>query len=198
VLFLPHSLGLMPLQNQGDNQRATEATVSSPRQQVQPPHAVPNSCMSCHFLRSTCAPEQYPTRGVHPAGAGLRVLVALTKIDEYDPALVETLQHVSLSEPISSLTSKLSQASGIPPHNIFPIKNFSTEISPADNPAVAPLLYLLLHNALVCSSSFLQEEAGLQLPGGASAADVGDGVMADAQWRAHAVVAADPFAGVAL
>jgi hypothetical protein len=121
------------------------------------------------------------------------VLVALTKVDEYDPALVARLQHISVSEPISSLISKLSQASGIPPHNIFPIKSFSTEITPADNPAVAPLLDLLLHNALVCSSTFLQEEAGLPLPrASAAGGGHGDRILVDAQWRAHAVVAANP------
>jgi hypothetical protein len=135
------------------------------------------------------------------------VLVALTKVDEYDPALASKLEHITRSELISSLIFKLSHATGIPHHNVFPIKNFSTEYSPEQAPAVAPLLYLLLHNALVCSSTFLQEEAGLEPSqccaaaadrsgsigsgacGGGSSGNGGD----DSQWRAHAVVVARPY-----
>jgi hypothetical protein len=56
------------------------------------------------------------------------------------------------------LLSRISQASGVPLNNIFPLKNFSWEYSPQDNPLVAPLIYSLLRHALICANTYLQEE----------------------------------------
>jgi hypothetical protein len=89
------------------------------------------------------------------------VLVALTKIDEYDPTLAVDLKQLPSGSSLATLLASLSQASGIPPNAIFPIKNFSAEYHPDDNPAVAPLLYSLLHHALQSSQTYLEEECGL-------------------------------------
>jgi hypothetical protein len=59
------------------------------------------------------------------------------------------------------VVTQVSQGSGIPPNAIFPVKNFCTEYHPDDNPAVAPLLYHLLHHALLCSRTFLTDECGV-------------------------------------
>jgi hypothetical protein len=96
----------------------------------------------------------------------VRVLVALTKIDEYDPSLADKLQNISTSHPLRTLMARLSQSTGLPANAIFPIKNLSSEYHPDDSPAVAPLLYRLLHHALLCSTTFLEEECGLGEDGG--------------------------------
>jgi hypothetical protein len=66
-----------------------------------------------------------------------------------------------LNQALDFLLLQVSQGSGLPPNAIFPIKNFCTEYHPDDNPAVAPLLYHLLHHALLCSRTFLADECGV-------------------------------------
>jgi hypothetical protein len=79
--------------------------------------------------------------------------VALTKIDEYDPTLAVDLKQLPSSSSLATLLARLSQASGIPPNAIFPIKNFSAEYHPPGRqpssgpPAVQPAA----PRAAVCS-----------------------------------------------
>ena len=90
--------------------------------------------------------------------AGLRVLVALTKVDEYDPEVAEQLDKVMDSARLQALMARLSQSSGVPRNNILPVKNFFTEYHPDDNKTVAPLVYHLLYQVLLCCATHLEDE----------------------------------------
>jgi hypothetical protein len=86
------------------------------------------------------------------------VLVALTKVDEYDPDVAEKLDKVMDSARLQALMARLSQSSGIPRNNILPVKNFFTEYHPDDNRGVAPLVFHLLYQALLCCATYLEDE----------------------------------------
>jgi hypothetical protein len=57
---------------------------------------------AARYWRSTCGVT------VFVAVAGLRVLVALTKVDEYDPSVAASLPRVFFSAPICTLISQVA------------------------------------------------------------------------------------------
>jgi hypothetical protein len=90
--------------------------------------------------------------------AGLRVLVALTKVDEYDPAVAKDLSKVATSPATRTLMARLARDSGVPANNIFPVKNFCTEYTPEASPLVAPLVWNMMYHCLICAEAFLEDE----------------------------------------
>ena len=92
--------------------------------------------------------------------AGIRLLVALTKVDELDPELSIALHQVFNSLTFQSVVVHLSEEFGLPPNHFFPLKNLCCEYSLADNPDVAPLVLQLLQHVMLCSAAYVEESSG--------------------------------------
>jgi hypothetical protein len=85
-----------------------------------------------------------------------RPLVALTKVDEdeYDPAVSQDRLQSFTSLTTRRLMARLSRNLGVPPSNIFPVKNYCIEYAPN----ACPLVVHMLYHCLICADAFLEDE----------------------------------------
>eukprot|EP00884_Botryococcus_braunii_P005536 jgi/Botrbrau1/14984/Bobra.0018s0084.1 len=83
------------------------------------------------------------------------VVVFLTKIDEYEPGLVDNLAATFHSERLYKLIQELSLRTGVPRNAIVPVKNFCTEFEPGMNAGI--LILRGVYEALNSATDFLRE-----------------------------------------
>lgn len=84
---------------------------------------------------------------------GVPQMVLLTKIDKICPMVENDVSRVFISKAILEQVTKISQLLGIPRNNIFPVKNYESEIKLNNN--VSVLALVALNEMLNASDDFL-------------------------------------------
>ena len=67
-------------------------------------------------------------------------MVLLTKIDKVCPHVEKDVSNVFRSEAVEEQVNKVSQLLGVPRNNVFPIKNYETEIELEENINILALM----------------------------------------------------------
>ncbi|XP_052786794.1 interferon-induced protein 44-like [Mya arenaria] len=86
---------------------------------------------------------------------GIQLVVILTKIDKLHKDIADDLADVFKHQVVNAAVEKVSEMLGIPPNNVFPVKNYHSEV---ETEVAVHAFALMALRKLICMASDVLEE----------------------------------------
>ncbi|WAR29761.1 IFI44-like protein [Mya arenaria] len=86
---------------------------------------------------------------------GIQLVVILTKIDKLHKDIADDLADVFKHQVVNAAVEKVSEMLGIPPNNVFPVKNYHSEV---ETEVAVHTFALMALRKLICMASDVLEE----------------------------------------
>ncbi|WAR29773.1 IFI44-like protein [Mya arenaria] len=93
--------------------------------------------------------------GESEQGVTKRLVVILTKIDKLHKDIADDLADVFKHQVVNAAVEKVSEMLGIPPNNVFPVKNYHSEV---ETEVAVHAFALMALRKLICMASDVLEE----------------------------------------